>query len=679
MKKVLITALGLASALNVRADHPVEEVEVRGVKSTNALEASGRDSGSVDATELFKQMPGAEVNSNGPLSPVVQYRGMYGDRVDVKINGASFTSGGPNAMDAPLHYAPLSLTESITVIRGIAPVSAGQQTIGGAVQAKTMQGEFASQDSFELSGIVDAGVNTAYAANQAAVQLVLANKSHKLRALALNEQGDDAEFTEGEISPTEYKRERQELAYAIQHGAHSLSLTAINNETDNSGTPALAMDIAYVDTSAAQVHYGYKMGEYRLDMNLLMNDAEHAMDNFQLRQAPMSPMMYRSNLATGKGLDFSLQNQWGGDGHLWRVGVDWHQAKHESDITNPNNANFLVINFNQVETSIAGVFVETEQAINEKLKVDAGLRVNQVSANSGKVNATGLMPAMQAMADMRSMTFNQSDRKQSDTNVDAVAKLYWQTKPSLQWMLGLGHKTRSASYQERYLWMPMEATGGLADARTYVGTIDLDPEQANEIELGLSFEQSEFMLAPRIFYRDVADYIQGTPTMMTDMNGNTVLQFNNVDAKLYGFDMPWALSLTDHYSLQGGLSAVRGERKDIDDNLYRISPDNASLALNYAHGFWQATLETQAYARQNRVSDTNSEKKTPGYALVNLHSQFNFLKDSLQLKLGVNNILDKHYLKHLGGYNRVANSDVEVGDRLPGVGRNVYAKLAWSF
>ena len=75
--------------------------------------------------------------------------------------------------------------------------------------------------------------------------------------------------------------------------------------------------------------------------------------------------------------------------------------------------------------------------------------------------------------------------------------------------LGAGRKTRAPSYQERYLWLPLQATAGLADGRTYTGNLDLQSEVATEVELGLDFERSTFHLSPRLFYRDVADYIQG--------------------------------------------------------------------------------------------------------------------------------------------------------------------------
>jgi iron complex outermembrane receptor protein len=52
-----------------------------------------------DTAALLELAPGANVNRNGPLTGIAQYRGMYGDRVNVLVNGMQISTGGPNGMD----------------------------------------------------------------------------------------------------------------------------------------------------------------------------------------------------------------------------------------------------------------------------------------------------------------------------------------------------------------------------------------------------------------------------------------------------------------------------------------------------------------------------------------------------------------------------------------------------
>src|SRR5690606_38543879 len=151
----------------------------------------------------------------------------------------------------------------------------------------------------------------------------------------------------------------------------------------------------------------------------------------------------------------------------------------------------------------------------------------------------------------------------------------------------------SPSYQERYLWLPAESTGGLADGKTYIGSPALKPEIAHELELGFDFDQGPLSFYPRVFYKDVSDFIYGTyatdpaaiqfAQMMANMGMGTPdpLQYSNVDARYFGFDMNGNYDLSARLTLRGVISVVRAERRDVQEDLYRISPDNVILALDY--------------------------------------------------------------------------------------------------
>jgi len=298
---------------------------------------------------------------------------------------------------------------------------------------------------------------------------------------------------------------------------------------------------------------------------------------------------------------------------------------------------------------------------------------------------------MMMPAQMLRDNFNNAQRDQTDDNIDLVAKAWFKSSENSSWYLGLARKNRSPSYQERYLWLPLEATGGLADGNTYTGNIKLRPETSNQVEFGLDFSNDRLTLSPRLFYSKVDDYIQGTPStyapalmfvnmmnMNNDTNNPPPLQFNNVEAKLYGFDMDWALQLGRHWALSGIVNYVRGERDDINDNLFRIAPPNATVRLGYARHSWSAQVEGVVYDSQNKVSETNREQDTSSYGVVNLSATWQ-ATSALQLAAGVDNLFDREYRDHLSGYNRAANPDIAKGERLPGYGVNAFARLMYEF
>ena len=137
-------------------------------------------------------------------------------------------------------------------------------------------------------------------------------------------------------------------------------------------------------------------------------------------------------------------------------------------------------------------------------------------------------------------------------------------------------------------------------------------------------------------------------------------------------------TINSNWRLDGVVSYVRGERDDINDDLYRIAPLNGSATLSYSRSNWWTGVEGVAYARQHKVSDTNDETNSGSYALMNLRGGINIRRD-LTISLGVENVFDKDYEPHLSGINRVANSDVTVGERVPGPGRNYFATLQYQY
>lgn len=665
------------------ADH-VPEVIVIGKQQQLEVEVSSLDTPEPDTSALLRKFAGANVNSNGPVSGIHQYRGMFGSRVDVNVDGMHITSGGPNLMDPPLHYAPAAMLDTLTIYRGAAPVSIAQESIGGALVANTADGDFGATDDWGVNGHILLGGQTVNQGWTGQGLIAAANDTHKFYASGLLEKANDARFNDGRIRPSEYERKRADLGYSFSSDGHTLELAYGRTETGDAGTPALAMDIKSINANLYRGKYRFANQHWALEASLHGNQVDHAMTNFHLRQAPGSDARWRQNDADSRAAGYRLVAEFFTANAVWRVGTDGQFDSHNSDIINPNNSGFFVSNFNHAQRHVLGVFGESELRFGSDWQLHAGLRYNQVSSDTDEVGASMAM-MMPPVANLAAR-FNEADRHQRDNNVDWVIRSNWSPLDNWRFTAALSRKTRSAAYQERFLWLPLQATGGLADGRNYVGSLDLNPEIGHEIELGFDWETDHVELNPRIFYRKVKDYIQGTPSddptvnMVSVMMGNPnqPLQFNNVDARIYGLDLEWGVALNQRFSLYGLLNYIRGQRQDINDDLYRIAPPNTTLGLRFTGKRWRTSLEGLAYGRQKRVSATNGETETAGYAVVNFSGRVN-LTDKLVLSAGINNLLNRNYQDHLAGINRAANDDIARGEKLPGWGRNLFARIRWDF
>jgi len=663
-----------------------EEILVMGEKDLRRFELAETVGVVPDSADILKKVVGANVVRNGPLTGMAQYRGMSRYRVSTQINGTTISSGGPNWMDPPLSYAPAAHLESIEIYRGIAPVRSGAETIGGAVAARTWQGNF-SDDGAVFNGRVRSGAQSVHNAKMISTVFALSGSKHLIKLSALHEAGDDAEFTDGEILPTEYKRDRWDIGYGYRTGPHTFRFDYGRNATGNSGTPALPMDIGYIDAELLTLSWDYAGETLQVAAKLHGSDIKHGMTNYHLRQPPAAAAQWRQNIAEGENFGFSISARW----QDWRFGLDGHDELHDSNIDNPNNPMFFVINFNNAQRRVLGAYLEREFSFGQGWLIELGARYNRVDLDADPVNATPAMMGMPAAVALRN-NFNAADRDSQDHHLDWVIKFNYLARGELNLYAGFSRKSRSPSYQEKFLWLPLQATAGLADGRTYTGNLRLDAEVAHELELGFDWQSERFSIAPRIFYRDIEDYIQGTAStyapalmfaqMMNTMNGSanpSPLQFSNVDASFYGFDIDWRYQLSEQWSLKGIVNYVRGARDDIDDALYRVAAPNLFVALSYTLEDWQFSLEGFAYDGQNHVSDINGETKTAGYGLINFQGAWK-ISEQLKLGFGIDNLADRYYVDHLAGVNRVnGNTDLQRGTRLPGYGRNFFARLDYNW
>ena len=684
---------GASTSLSVQADEHIEDIEALEVITINhqrhplsAQSALAQGNTSVpDLANWLSSVPGANINRNGPVTGIAQYRGLFGDRIATTIDGHSIIGAGPNAMDTPLSYSTPLIVDSLEVYRGVAPVSAAVDTLGGAVQVNMRKAEIHQQPQASLSGDLQLGYRSNNEAKTGAGVINLAQGNWGAMVFANTVEADDMESGNGkEITPTEFQKRQFGGDFRYNNGQENIGITYHYLDTQDAGTPALPMDIEYIFSHRVSIDGGFTLANWQLDWQLGYLDADHKMTNFLLRENN-NPMRHRRNHAESETFDLKLSGQKTFGFGALTLGIDGYFAEHDSFITNPNNAMFFVNNFNDVKDDRYGIFAElvTELANSE---ISYGLRLKRAEADAGNVSTSMAAMPMPAMLLQR---FNNTDRSVNETDIDVAINSETRLSDHLSLSASVGLKTRAPSYQERYLWLPMEATAGLADGRTYIGNINLDSEQAYQLDLGLNYDNHKaFSISPHIFYQRIDDYIQGSALPMNEMAARMVaqmmagdqnpLQFTNVDAELYGMDINWQYKLTDNWQLSGIASYVRGERRDIDDELYRIAPLNGQVNLSYQGNDFVTNVSLVGVARQNKVSDTNLEQTTAGYGLVNLDIHY-YVNSALTIKAGIDNLLDKEYRSHLSGYNRVQGSDIPRGERLSGEGLSAWLEASYLF
>jgi len=698
---------------------PIIQVTDSAIGSANSVIIKPTDQNyiPVDAADILKSVPGANVNKNGPMTGISQYRGMFGSRINVQLDGLNVAPAGPNWMDPPLSHVAPSQLDNITVIRGISPVSAGAESIGGTVTATTAKLPYASGDTITSRGNLITGYNSNNNAFTTSTQVGMGSASNRIQLNGSFDKGQDTKAgNDLDIVPTQFQRNKLGVEYGHLFNSGDFNLGYGHEKVDRSGSPALPMDIIYVKSNGLTAGFKSNTGQAGVqwigDMHYLNTD--HLMDNFSLRSPPLilsmpsTPVLKRLSLSNAKDFAYKLQATSPANNGTLTIGTDGWRAKHNADVFDPNNAAFSLQNYNDVKRDRFSLFTEWKAPLTSSLEIQTGIRYSRVNMDSGSVSASGSSGMMATVINTLANNFNASQRNQNDNLLDMSLQITQTINDNLKFYFGAARKQRAPSYQERYLWSPLESTAGLADKRTYVGDVNLKPETAYNVDAGLDWESDSVYFTPHIFYKRVNNYIQGTALTsgaaynFRQIQGNMLLgsgfctvnplnsfcvplQFSNVDAELYGADAGFGANLTEHVSMDGTISYVRGKRRDIKDNLYRIAPLNSTIGISYFdNNSWSVTTEAVLYDKQNQVSANNSEQVTAGYSLFNLHGRFS-LNQNIEFTAGVNNLFDRFYQNHLSGYNRITtdasgeSSAVTTGSRLPGEGRTFFLQARADF
>ena len=635
---------------------------------------------SPDARDDINRFAGLSTNENGPISAIIQQRGMFGDRVHVSHDGANIYGAGPNAMDSPLSHVVTAAKPVVTVYRGIAPVSSGYETIGGAVKFEEQDWHLTEDTYYQGSATLG------YTDNGEQRHIAFLNEVQSsgwgLRVAGQHQAGDDYDDGRGlTVNNTEYERRLANIAGMIQTDDMQYTLSVGHNNTNTSGTPALAMDIEYIDATWYRLGLTTPVSDGVMSAMVFGNHNRHDMSNFVLRDR--MPAMQRRNNVSSDVLGFALdwkQNWQRNDVEYWMTaGAKIIDREQTSVINNPANDMFFINNFTDVERNVLTAFSEFTASFSSGYSAVLGIRPTRIVSDAGDVGSNMVMmnPNVANLVE----AFNNSERNQRHDWIDLYVKLGSQLSEDSSISFSLARKGKAPSYHELYTWFPLGISAGLADGRNYIGDVYLSNELALQAEFAFDYSTEQFTFSPRVFWYDIEDYITGRPS--TSMPANMIammmgasepLMWTNTDARLYGTDIAAEYRVSDSLSLGMTYEYVKGTDRGLNQPLYRIAPQRLEMRFDYHADLYAGFAEWVLVSKQDDIAINQNESETAGYGVLNAGGKVMW-GDNVEVSLSVKNLLDKTYVTHLGGINRVANANVGVGERLFEPGRSVSLML----
>lgn len=712
--------LCLAPVLTHAADTPddLPSITVTGKRPSKSPTQSRLDArsglnrlkaGEADTTQLLQQTPGVSTTSAGGLSSLPAIHGLADDRLRVQVNGMDLQAACPNHMNSALSYIAPSNVGEIKVYAGVAPVSAGGDSLGGTIQVNSAPPQFADgEDKLLLKGELGFSLRSNGKAQSTHASGTYATNKLNLSYSGVTAQADNYTAARGfkpaqagtvggpvipadEVGSSAYKFINQDVALAWLQDAHLLELKVGGQHVLFEGFPNQRMDMTGNHNTLVNLHYKGTHDWGDVDARAYTQRTHHAMDMGPERYTYGTgmPMLTR---ASTDGLQMSTTLSLAQQGAL-RVGVealrhnlyDWWPPVGVDGNMGPRA-------FWNVDNGIrnrVGAFAEWDANWTPQWATELGLRHDVVHSDASPVQGYNNGDAIWATD---AAAFNARPHAHTDRNWDLVASTRYRENDSQTLELAYARKSKSPSLYQRYPWstqaMAALMNNFVGDGNGYIGNEDLKPEVAHTLSASMHWQSIDsrdwqFKLTGYTTY--IQDYIDAQrcgfgQCELAKLNATTgflLLQYVNQSARLRGVDASGDMSLLQtqgwgRFSGSALVNLVRGQNTATDTPLYNIMPANARLSLIHQLAGWTSTLELQGVQGKRRVSTVRNEMETPGYSLVNIKTSRDW--GWAQLDMGVDNLFNRFYELPLGGAyvgqgNSMSTNTIPWGTQLPGMGR----------
>ena len=269
-----------------------------------------------------------------------------------------------------------------------------------------------------------------------------------------------------------------------------------------------------------------------------------------------------------------------------------------------------------------------------------------------------------------------------DQSVSGVVTIGRSLTDSLSGSVNLGFVTRTPSAME--LFMNGEH---LAVARYEVGDANLKPEESNNIDFNLFYNDETWFASASIYRNTIDNYIylrdeseeeheeheeEGHEGEHEEHGGLLLAEYMQADATFSGYE----IEIGRRFNVAGGELEVRLHRDQVKadfsggGNVPRITPSRNIFAMDYSRGMTRAMMEIQDVGSQNLIS--SFETPTADYRLVNGRLSHSIdLGDGAMLTISA-------FGRNLT--NEIARSHTSfVKNEVPLAGRNIGIKASLSF
>ncbi|MBX3257445.1 MAG: hypothetical protein KF862_25190 [Chitinophagaceae bacterium] len=584
--------------------------------------------------------------------------GMATERSVITIDGMRIYGACTDKMDPVTSYVEITNLEKANVHSGQAG-SAGGATIAGSLDLVRKKNTFGAKSlkgiafaGFELNNrqkILGTGINWQSPKTYSSIDLTFRDADNY--KAGGGEEVLYSQFTKYNMSAI--------AGFKIDEHQH-IEASLIYDHAVDIGYPALPMDVslarAYIG-SVEYVRHHISSSVHQWQTKLYFNDVTHVMDDSKRPVVPIRMDMPGWSKTAG----FYSRVEGTTGGNNWKLNISGHHNYSLAEMTmfsnTPDEKDMFMLTWPGVQTNYGDLYGEASLPVGHNLKavLSAGLALhnNLISKESG----------------LESLKIFYPDMSRSKTRLLKRFSATMQYNKN-HWLLdaGIAYGDRAPSVSEGYGFYLFNSF----DRFDYIGNPGMKNEKSVSVNGAAAFENKAFMakLSGSFFY--LTDYIIGMPD-----NGLSVMTIGASGVKVYGQLKSAAIfntsldvnyQLTEKWYWTNKLGYRRGTGYGIG-NLPLIQPFTYASAINFKVKAFSAELSMNGAARHNKYNSDFGERALPAYTVFNVMAsqRVRLAKTSLQIKAGVENILDNNYTT-FSDWNRV-----------PRMGRNLFINLVVVF
>lgn len=618
-----------------------------------------------DGAAYLNSIMGFNSVKNGGTNGDVTFRGMYGSRIKMLTDGTENLGACPNRMDAPTAYISPESFDKITVIKG--PQTVQYATPGSAATVLFEREAPTFDQDKPYLGAANIMLGS-FGRIDHNVEAALGNDKVYSRINANRSKSDDYQDGDGQTIHSNWERWSSDLALGWTPDADTwLELKAGVGDGESAYTER-TMDGSQFKRESLGLHAEKRnisdvISKIEAQVDYSFND--HVMNNYSLRDAPMTTMMgmsvpnEMSMRVTRRTLNsrIAMTSDW--DQFSLITGLDSQRNKHAGDMKSSAMPSMNMPLEEDLRFQSYGAFGELNYQVNPQNKVVTGLRFDQVQVDSAE-----------------------NDQVRKDTLPSAFIRLENNQDNGLNSYIGVGHVERSPDYWELYSTSTSYGNGttdmmGNSSYLMVDNLNNLETEKTTQLDLGFEHQAGKYHSWASAYAGVINDFI------LVRYNGNSRPLAENVDATIAGGELGVGYNFTDH--LQTDLSAMYAWGENTTDNtpLPQIAPLEGRLNLRYVTDQYSLGLLWRVVAKQDRIS--MGEGNIVGYDLqeseafntlsVNANYQIN---PAIGLAFGIDNVLDETYTEHL---NKAGASvfGYASNEQFNQTGRNYWARVSMKF